>query len=232
MQIFKDIRYWIFDLDNTLYPRHCDLFSQIDILMTQYVSNLTGFERDEARKLQKDLYRDYGTTLRGLMETHKIDPHGFLDTVHDIDYSILPKNPQLNELLSTLPGKKYIYTNGSVSHAENTLGAMDVKCEIFDGIFDIIASDFEPKPHPAPFEKFMKMFDINPNSAAMFEDLPRNLQTAKQFGLATVLVLPDEMAKVKLESWESVKSVETDIDYSTSDLPQFLQQILGMVIDR
>ena len=85
MELFEKINTWVFDLDNTLYPRHCDLFSQIDVLMTGYVSELTGLDRVNARKLQKDLYRDYGTTLRGLMETRSIDPHDFLSIVHDID---------------------------------------------------------------------------------------------------------------------------------------------------
>ena len=108
---FDHVDTWVFDLDNTLYPRHCDLFSQIDVRMTTFVSELTGLERTEARKLQKDLYRDYGTTLRGLMEIHDVDPHAFLDAAHDIDYSILPQNAELTEVLTSLPGRLLIYTN-------------------------------------------------------------------------------------------------------------------------
>lgn len=226
MENFKSVDTWVFDLDNTLYPRHCDLFSQIDVLMTDYVSNLTGLDRVEARKLQKDLYRDYGTTLRGLMETRNIDPHGFLDMVHDIDYSPLPKNPGLNDILANLPGRRLIYTNGSVKHATDTLMAMDVDPGLFEGMFDIVASDFEPKPKSEPFAKFLKDHTVNGKSAAMFEDLPRNLEPAKANGMVTVLITPQNTGDYKVEEWEHVESHETYVDHSTEDLDGFLKDVI------
>lgn len=229
MEKFTDIDTWVFDLDNTLYPRHCDLFAQIDVLMTGYVSRLTGLEKTEARKLQKDLYRDYGTTLRGLMETHGIDPHDFLGVVHDIDYSPLPKKPELGGMLQALPGRKLIYTNGSVAHARNTLAAMDISHELFDSIFDIVASDFEPKPHHAPFDKFLKEHDVDGSKSAMFEDLPRNLQPAKANGMVTVLITPQNSGEYTVESWEHVESGENYIDHQTDDLDGFIGEILNVV---
>lgn len=222
---FAEIDTWVFDLDNTLYPRHCDLFSQIDVLMTGYVSDLTGLERTEARKLQKDLYRDYGTTLRGLMETHGIDPHDFLDVVHDIDYSPLPKKPELGHMLAGLPGRKLIYTNGSVEHAKNTLAAMDISHDLFDSIFDIVASDFEPKPHREPFEKFLKAHSVDGSRAAMFEDLPRNLEPAKQSGMVTVLITPQNAENYTVEIWEHVGANAPYIDHVTNDLDGFLANL-------
>ncbi|MEM9279539.1 MAG: pyrimidine 5'-nucleotidase [Pseudomonadota bacterium] len=229
MKKFTEIDTWVFDLDNTLYPRHCDLFSQIDVLMTGYVSRLTGLEHMQARKLQKDLYRDYGTTLRGLMETHGIDPHDFLGVVHDIDYSPLPKKPELAGMLQALPGRKLIYTNGSVEHARNTLEAMDISHELFDSIFDIVASDFEPKPHPEPFDKFLKAHDVDGSKAAMFEDLPRNLEPAKASGMVTVLVTPQNTGNYKVESWEHIETGESYIDHQTDDLDGFIDEILSVV---
>lgn len=230
MKKFAEIDTWIFDLDNTLYPRDCDLFAQIDVLMTGYVSNLTGLERTEARKLQKDLYRDYGTTLRGLMEIHGIDPHDFLDVVHDIDYSPLPKSPDLGAMIAALPGRKLIYTNGSVAHAQNTLEAMDIHATLFDDIFDIVASDFEPKPHPEPFAKFLSAYEISPDKAVMFEDLPRNLEPAKASGMLTVLVTPGESSKAIREAWEHADPDHSHIDHRTDDLQHFIgevTQVLG-----
>src|SRR6185312_4830860 len=64
---------WVFDLDNTLYPRECNLFAQIDLRITQYVMDLTQLDFAAARDLQKGYYRDYGTTLNGLMHSHKVD---------------------------------------------------------------------------------------------------------------------------------------------------------------
>jgi len=226
MENFANIDTWVFDLDNTLYPRHCDLFSQIDVLMTGYVSDLTGLDRVEARKLQKDLYRDYGTTLRGLMETRNIDPQEFLSVVHDIDHSVLPKNPELGEILTSLPGRKLIYTNGSVEHAENTLKAMDVDPTLFEAIFDIVASDYEPKPKAQPFNTFMETYSVNGATSAMFEDLPRNLEPAKANGMETVLITPQNSGAYKVEAWEHVEASEVFIDHSTNDLDGFLRQVL------
>lgn len=228
MENFKNIDTWVFDLDNTLYPRDCDLFAQIDVLMTGYVSELTGLEKVEARKLQKDLYRDYGTTLRGLMETHGIDPHDFLSVVHDIDYSPLPKSRDLGEMLEALPGRKIIYTNGSVDHARNTLAAMDISHQLFDSIFDIVASDFEPKPHPEPFSKFLRTHDVDGSSAAMFEDLPRNLAPAKESGMLTVLVTAQENAESRIEEWEKAEDEHDFIDYRTNNLNGFLKNVLNI----
>ena len=229
MERFGTIDTWVFDLDNTLYPRHCDLFSQIDVLMTGYVSKLTGLERIEARKLQKDLYRDYGTTLRGLMDTHDIDPHDFLSIVHDIDYSQLPKKPELGEMLDQLPGRKLIYTNGSVEHAKNTLTAMDISSDLFESIFDIVASDFEPKPHRDPFTKFLNDSNVVGERAVMFEDLPRNLEPAKENGMLTVLVTPSKKAGYTAEKWEHVETSEQYIDHQTDDLDGFIAGLLKVI---
>jgi FMN phosphatase YigB (HAD superfamily) len=84
---FAHVTDWVFDLDNTLYPHHSNLFAQIDAKMTTYVAELLTLSREDARKLQKELYLEYGTTLNGLMERHNIDPDDFLEKVHDIDYS-------------------------------------------------------------------------------------------------------------------------------------------------
>ena len=227
-QDFSHVTEWVFDLDNTLYPRHCDLFSQIDLQMTDYVSRLTGLDKVEARKLQKDLYRDYGTTLRGLMVTRDIDPHEFLDHAHNIDYSQLPSNPELGTILSQLPGRKLIYTNGTVAHAENTLKALGIE-GIFTEIFDIVASDFEPKPSRIPFDTFLEQHNVTPSQAAMFEDLPRNLVPAKDTGMVTVLITPQNPSDYKVEAWEQAASDSNHIDHKTDDLDRFLNEVTSQL---
>ena len=223
---FAHINEWVFDLDNTLYPRHCDLFAQIDWKMTDYVSKLTNLPKDEARALQKQLYRDHGTTLNGLMSEHGIDPHDFLEYVHDIDYSELETNPALGDLISALPGRKHIYTNGDVRHAENTLRAIGIE-PIFDAMFDIVAADFVPKPARAPYEKFFAEHLINPKRAAMFEDMPRNLEVPKQVGMATVLIIPRANSNHKAETWEIAGSDDPHIDHVTDHIDDFLEEILA-----
>lgn len=219
------IRHWIFDLDNTLYPRRCDLFAQIDIKMTQYVSQLLDLPHDQARKTQKDYYREHGTTLQGLMANHKIDPHDFLDAVHDIDYSPVDTNQELRTAIDALPGQKLIFTNGDVPHAERTTKALGID-GCFDGIFDIVAADFIPKPSEKPYQKFIAQFGIDPTQSVMFEDLARNLLVPKSLGMATVLMIDQNFDHSDEQSWESEGRGGDHIDHVSDDLAQFLSRVL------
>jgi putative hydrolase of the HAD superfamily len=92
---------WIFDLDNCLYPASSNLFELIDQRMTDYVQQRFGLDRDAARALQKRYFHEHGTTLSGLMTANEIDPHEFLDFVHDIHaLSYVPKpDPRAYQLL-------------------------------------------------------------------------------------------------------------------------------------
>ena len=181
---------WIFDLDNTLYPADCHLFRQIDARMAEFIEQLLDLDRTDARRLQKDYYVQYGTTLSGLMREHGVSPHDFMDFVHDIDVSHVPENPDLAAHIRRLPGAKYIFTNGSVAHAENVIGKIGL-ADLFDDIFDIEAADFTPKPHADAYHRFLRRTAIRARSAAMFEDLAHNLAAPHELGMATVLVQSD-----------------------------------------
>ena len=221
---FSDIRDWVFDLDNTLYPHHIDLFSQIDKNMTAYVSTLLQMERDEARKLQKQYYLDHGTTLQGLMIHHGVDPNDFLEKAHAIDYSSLTPHPDLADAIKALPGRKFIFTNGSVPHAQAAAGALGI-LDHFDDIFDIVAADYLPKPAQATYDKFMALKKIETNKAAMFEDLPRNLTVPKALGMQTVLLVPRNLEETVVEWWEKTSGEDDHIDFVTDDLADFLKKI-------
>ena len=186
---FTHVTNWIFDLDNTLYPHEVDLFAQIDHNMTGFVADLLKLSRDDARVIQKQYYHEHGTTLKGLMINHKIDPLDFLSCAHDIDYSILQPNADLANSIKSLPGRKFIFTNGSVKHAEDAAAALGI-VDLFDDIFDIVAADYLPKPAQETYERFAARNAIDGNSAAMFEDLPRNLNAPKTLGMKTVLLVP------------------------------------------
>jgi putative hydrolase of the HAD superfamily len=178
---------WVFDLDNTLYPAECDLFAEIDTRMTDFVARLTGLERLEARKLQKHYYATYGTTLSGLMTEHGLNPAEFLHYVHEIDLSPLPDLPALRAAIEALPGRKFIYTNGPRRHAERVTEKMGL-AHLFNDSFGIEESAFIPKPHLSAYEGFCKLHKVEPQGAAFFEDLARNLLPAKSLGFTTVLV--------------------------------------------
>lgn len=222
---FSGVSEWVFDLDNTLYPRHCDLFAQIDWKMTDYVAKLLDKPKDEARILQKELYREFGTTLAGLMKRYHVDPHDFLEAVHDIDYSSVTPNPVLGEMIAALPGRKHIFTNGDVGHAKRTTDQLGIT-EHFDKVFDIVASNMVPKPAEAPYHKFLADHAVEPKQAAMFEDMPRNLDVPKAMGLRTVLIVPDEGSEYSAESWEFEIEDHGNIDFATKNLDGFLADVL------
>lgn len=222
---FAHVREWVFDLDNTLYPHHSNLFAQIDVKMTGYVSELLQLPRDEARKLQKDLYRDYGTTLNGLIALHGIDPDDFLEKVHDIDYSWLAPDPRLGDAIRQLPGRKFIFTNGDRRHAERTARQLGI-LDHFDEIFDIVAAGMLPKPARETYDKFTALHRVDTQHAVMFEDLARNLAVPKALGMATVLVVPRNFEPTFSEIWESDPDQSDDVDYVTDDLAGFISTIL------
>ncbi len=224
---FAHVRDWVFDLDNTLYPHHIDLFAQIDRNMTAYVSELLQMEPTEAKLLQKKYYHDHGTTLAGLMLHHGVDPNDFLARAHAIDYSALLPDEALGAAIKALPGRKFIFTNGTVAHAEAAARALGI-LENFDDIFDIVAADYQPKPAGSTYDKFMSLNRVDTKKAAMFEDLPRNLMVPKALGMKTVLLVPRNLESVVLESWELAENAEPEnIDFVTDDLARFLAGLVG-----
>ncbi|MFP5077705.1 pyrimidine 5'-nucleotidase [Rhizobium sp. YIM 134829] len=224
-QDFAHVTDWVFDLDNTLYPHHVDLFSQIDKNMTAFVAALLQMEPGEAKALQKQYYRDHGTTLRGLMENHGIDPSDFLQKAHAIDYTVIPADQALGEAIKALPGRKFIFTNGTVAHAEMAARALGI-LDHFDDIFDIVAADYVPKPAGATYDKFMALNRVDTTHAAMFEDLPRNLVVPKALGMTTVLLVPRNFEYEFAEAWEKAGDEQDHVDFVTEDLAGFLRRLI------
>jgi putative hydrolase of the HAD superfamily len=221
---FAHVTEWVFDLDTTLYPHHVDLFAQIDRNMTAYVARLLDLDHDAARALQKAYYHDHGTTLRGLMHHHGIDPAEFLDAAHQIDYTAVPADPGLSEAIRALPGRKFIFTNGTVKHAAAAARALGI-LDHFEDIFDIVAADYVPKPAGETYDKFASLHRVDTRHAAMFEDLPRNLIAPKLLGMKTVLILPVG-EHTTLERWEIPDETDENIDYMTRDLSGFLSALV------
>ncbi|MCB2099223.1 MAG: pyrimidine 5'-nucleotidase [Rhodobacterales bacterium] len=209
---------WVFDLDNTLYPASCDLFSQVDRRMKAFIADYLSVPEDEAFRIQKQYFRDHGTTLRGLMTHHGMAPDPFLDYVHDIDLSAVAPNPALDRALAALPGRKVIFTNASVAHAERVMDRLGVTGR-FDGLFDIHAADFEPKPRPAVYDRMVAALGIEPTRAVMVEDIARNLEPAAALGMVTVWVRTDS-------HW-GLDGADGDwVHHATDDLTAWLQGVL------
>lgn len=222
---FVHVESWIFDLDNTLYPAESPLWPQIDQRITAFVAGLFGIDGMSARALQKYYYQRYGTTLRGLMIEHDLDPAIFLDFAHDIDRSALAADEALATAIAALPGRRFILTSGSHGHAMKTTAHLKID-HLFDGVFDIAAGDFIPKPDERTYLRFLEHFSIEPAKAAMFEDIPRNLEVPHRLGMTTVLVAP-RAEHDEREAWEGEGRAARFIDHRTDDLAGFLRGLRG-----
>ena len=217
MKIFKSIKYWIFDLDNTLYSGKTKVFEQVDKKMSKYISKKLDVSIEEARKIQKNYFYEYNTTLNGMIKNHKIDANEFLDYVHDINIDFLQKDRKLSEELGKLNGKKIIFTNGSRKHALNVTKRIGID-QYFDDIFDIVDSEFIPKPSIEPYKKLVEKHKIDPNLCVFVEDIARNLKPAYEIGMKTVWIENDE-------PWAKKFSDENFVNFKTNDLSEFLKKI-------
>jgi putative hydrolase of the HAD superfamily len=219
---FRHVEAWIFDLDNTLYPASSDLFSQIDAKMTAFLQKILGLSRDDARKRQKSYYREYGTTLNGLMKMHDVDPEDYLAFVHDIDLTVLAPDPGFAAAIARLPGRRYVYTNGCRNHAARILARLALE-GMFDAIWDIRTVAWRPKPDAQAYRSVLERNAVVPARAAMFEDAARNLVPAHRLGMTTVWLRNGSPWSKQGPEYPIADS--SHIHYETEDLPHFLRSI-------
>ena len=217
MNELNNIKYWLFDLDNTLYDGATKVFEQVDKKMTKFISEKLNVGKEEARKIQKNYFQEYNTTLNGMIKNHKIDANEFLEFVHDVDLNFLNKDKMLEEEIKKLEGKKIIFTNGSRAHAENVTRRIGID-KLFDGVFDIVESNFIPKPSMKAYKKLIEKYKIEPQYCIFIEDIARNLKPAHELGMKTVWIKNDE-------PWAAEFSNENFINYKTENLTSFLKEI-------
>jgi len=217
MKKLKSIKFWLFDLDNTLYSGQTKVFEQIDKKMSKFISEKLKVNIEEAKEIQKSYFYKYNTTLNGMIKHHKIDANEFLDFVHDIDINFLKKDLKLAQQLEKLDGKKIIFTNGSRKHAINITQRIGVD-QYFDSIFDIVDSEFIPKPAIEPYKKLVKKHKIDPKLCVFIEDIARNLKPAYEMGMKTIWIENDE-------PWAKKYSDSNFINYKTNNLAKFLKKI-------
>ncbi len=216
----KSIETWVFDLDNTLYCATTNLFGQIDLRMKSFISGFLKVEPNEAFKIQKKYFREYGTTLRGLMVRHEVNPKEFLDYVHDIDLRKLKANPILDKALKKLNGQKIIFTNADVGHSLRVIERLGISHHFTD-IYDIVASNYIPKPQPEAYQMFVKKFELNPKLTVMFEDIAGNLKPAADIGMTTVWVRTNTQ-------WGQESSKGKHVHHEIDNLTTWLNNIVSL----
>ena len=217
MKDLSKIKFWLFDLDNTLYGGATKVFDQVDKRMSEFISTKLNISKEEAKKIQKNYFIEYNTTLNGMIKNHKINAIEFLDYVHDIDLSFLKQDKALEKQIEKIKGKKIIFTNGSRSHAENVTKRLGIE-RLFDDIFDIVSADFIPKPSLVTYKKLIEKYKIEPQYCIFIEDIARNLKPAHELGMKTVWI-------VNKEPWAAEFSDSNFINYRTDELTKFLQEI-------
>jgi len=218
-QRFHHIRDWIFDLDNCLYPASAGLFSLIDERMGAYIERLLGCDPIEAKRVQKAHFHEHGTTLAGLMKEHRIDPHEFLEDVHDIPLDRIGRDERLGRALGRLPGRKFVFTNGDAPYARRVLEAIGVHGQ-FDELHDIHASELRPKPDPHGYALLCERFGIDPGHALLADDMVQNLAPAKALGMTTVWV--DNGSERGNHGFD-----ESFVDHRVEHVGEWLESILG-----
>jgi len=218
---FSGVDTWVFDLDNTLYPPHSDLWPKIDMRITQFMCDLFGLDGMSCRALQKYYYQRYGTTMHGLIEEYGVPPDVYLEFVHDIDRSTIEPAPALAQAIAALPGRKLILTNASRDHALKTAEQLGLD-HLFEDVFDIVAANLVPKPLAGAYSAFFDRHRIDPARAAMFEDIARNLAVPHASGMVTTLVVAPAGGADHREDWEIARERPAHVEFMTDDLAGFL----------
>lgn len=178
----------LFDLDNTLYSATREVLSEMDSRIRRYMVEIVGISHHEADELRRSYWKQYGLTMQGLMRHHGVDPEDYLSYVHDIDIGgILHPDPGLSRALQSLPLRRAVFTNSSLNHTERVLNALGIE-GAFEEIFDIRVAGYLPKPYPEPYHAVLDKLGVSGSNCIMVDDSPENLRTAKEIGMATILV--------------------------------------------
>ena len=216
----RDAHYWIFDLDNTLYPVSANLFDQIDKRMCDFIARFLEIDHADAYKVQKRYFRQFGTSLRGMMESHQMPPTPYLDFVHDVDLTVIKKDQQLDDALARLPGRKFVFTNATRDYAARVLDRIGISRH-FDDLFAIEEAGYVPKPDPGVYDQAVGRFGVDPTETVMVEDVARNLVPAAALGMTTVWVLTGNQ-------WAHNDGETIEPDHQTDNLSAWLAAVTAV----
>jgi putative hydrolase of the HAD superfamily len=179
---------FIFDLDNTLYPRELPIWRMVDDRIELYVRERLGTGPEGARRVRMNYLADYGSTLQGLMRHHGVRAAEYLEYIHDVPVpDLVPARPELKEMLDGLPGRCVVFPNGSRAYARRVLEALGVDGRM-EGIYGIEFMEYIAKPSPYPYAKLLRATGSRAEDSCFCEDSRRNLLPAREMGMFTVLV--------------------------------------------
>jgi putative hydrolase of the HAD superfamily len=197
-------RFLLLDVDNTLYARSCGIVERVDGLINRYLVERMGIPAAEVETVRHELRQAHGTTLRGLMHRHRIDPDDYLRFVHAIDLAaMLAPDRALGAMLDRIPLSKVAVTNGSAAHAHAVLDRLDVR-DRFLRVYALEQMAYVPKPFPEAYHAVLADLPANAGECILVEDSAPNLTTARRLGMQTVHLsdgqLPHPEAHVAIRS--------------------------------
>jgi putative hydrolase of the HAD superfamily len=217
------LKFVLFDLDGTLYPRESGLLQEIGRRIQAWLCDRMALTWDEASLLRRDYFTRYGTTLNGLIAEGEVDPHDYLTFVHAIPVeAYLKPDLALAAMLATLPLRRVIYTNATAEHSWRVLRALGV-ADHFERVISIEDTDLRNKLYRDAYERALALLGAQGGECIMVEDSVRNLQAAKALGMVTVLVGKDGAQSLANSSADSV-------DYAVENLLE-LDRIIQSLFD-
>jgi putative hydrolase of the HAD superfamily len=177
------------DLDDTIYPSSSGIWGLIGERIDLFIHNRLQLDWNEIPALRQEYFNQYGTTMRGLIINHHIDPEDYLKFVHEVPIeSLIHPDPELRSVLASLPQTRFIFTNSDEHHARRVLRALQLE-DLFEAIIDVHLIAPFCKPQPEAFLAAMQITgEENPGACVIVDDSLRNLQAARLLGFHTVYV--------------------------------------------
>ena len=182
------LRFFLFDVDDTLYPSTSGLWDVIGQRISTYMIERVGVPPHGVNELRKFYLENFGTALNGLRHDYQVDVDDYLQYVHDLplDHYLSP-DPALDAMLSRLPLEKIVFTNSDVAHSTRVLNRLGVAPH-FSRLIDIRALEFVNKPDPLAYQKVLTMLNAQADECIFADDALRNLRPAKAIGMTTIWV--------------------------------------------
>jgi putative hydrolase of the HAD superfamily len=182
------LKWIIFDLDDTLYPREKGLLQEVGRRIQLWLMDNMSLSPDDALKVRRDYFQRYGTTLGGLVAEHQVDTHSYLVFVHDIPIEqYIQPLPALDAMLAGIPLRKAIYTNATTEYSQRVTQTLGIAGH-FEQTIGIEEVGLRNKPYPDALERTLELLGAQGPECIMVEDSARNLQPARALGLTTILV--------------------------------------------
>ena len=184
-------RVWIFDLDNTLHDARPLIFPSMHAQMNAFLQRTFGVDEEGASRMRQAFWQRYGTTLRGLMRHHGMDPRRFLAETHvfpELADMVVHENA-VRHALARLGGTKLVFSNAPRHYVEEVLRCIGLR-RYFKAVYTIEDARYRGKPDAHGFHYLMRRHDLDPHRCAFVDDSLDNLRAAHRLGMSTVWVSP------------------------------------------